>query len=39
MDKWYGLTMQDIRRLEDKTKDDLEKMIMEGEIRGTKGAE
>jgi len=39
MDKWYGMTMQDIRRLEDKTKDDLEKMIMEGEIRGTKGSD
>jgi len=39
MDKWFGMTMQDIRRLEDKTKEDLEKMIKEGEIRGTKGTE
>jgi len=35
MDKWYGMTMQDIRRLEDKTKEDLDKMIKEGSVRGT----
>lgn len=39
MDKWYGMTMADIRRLEDKTKEDLERMIREGEVRGTKVSE
>jgi len=36
MDKWYGMTMEDIRRLEDETKAELAKMIKEGEVRGTK---
>jgi len=39
MDKWFGMTMDDIRRLEDKTKEDLQRMIKEGEIRGTKVSE
>jgi hypothetical protein len=34
MDNWYGLTMEDIRALEDKTKDDLDKALKEGEVRG-----
>lgn len=35
MDKWYGMTMDDIRKLEDDTKADLERMIKEGEVKGT----
>jgi len=35
-DKWHGMTMQDIRALEDKTKDELEAQRKTGEVRGTK---
>lgn len=35
-DKWYGMTMDDIRALEDKTKDELEQQRQQGEVRGTK---
>jgi len=35
-DKWHGMTMDDIRALEDKTKEELEKQRMTGEVRGTK---
>ena len=35
-DKWYGMTMEDIRALEDKTKEELEKKRAEGEVCGTK---
>ncbi|CAH1801375.1 unnamed protein product [Owenia fusiformis] len=35
-DGWYGLTMEDIRALEDKTKDELDKAIKEGAVKGTK---
>jgi len=38
IDKWFGMTMDDIRLLEDKTKADLEKMRQEGEVRGTSQA-
>lgn len=34
LDKWYGMTMEDIRELEDKTKADLEEQIKQGEARG-----
>lgn len=34
MDRWYGLTMADIRAIEDKTKEELEKMRQQGEVRG-----
>ena len=34
-DKWYGMTMADIRELEDKTKRDLEEQRNTGEVRGT----
>ena len=34
MDKWYGLTMDDIRRLEDETKQELDEMRKAGDIRG-----
>jgi len=36
MDKWYGMTMEDIRALEDQTKEELESARQTGEIRGTK---
>ncbi|XP_071789497.1 phosphatidylinositol transfer protein beta isoform-like [Asterias amurensis] len=36
MDKWAGLTMADIRALEDETQAELDKMRKEGEVRGTK---
>lgn len=35
-DQWYGLTMDDIRALEDKTKEELDKQRQAGEVRGTK---
>jgi len=35
-DRWHGMTMADIRALEDKTKDELEKQRKSGEVRGTK---
>ncbi|XP_022901071.1 phosphatidylinositol transfer protein alpha isoform isoform X2 [Onthophagus taurus] len=34
MDKWHGLTMEDIRAIEDKTKEELEKLRQKGEVRG-----
>lgn len=34
MDRWYGLTMEDIRALEDKTKEELDKQRKVGEVRG-----
>lgn len=37
MDRWHGMTMDDIRRLEDKTKDELDSQRQQGEVRGTKG--
>ncbi|XP_055355627.1 phosphatidylinositol transfer protein alpha isoform-like [Paramacrobiotus metropolitanus] len=33
MDQWYGLTMDDIRRIEDETKADLDRQRHEGEVR------
>jgi hypothetical protein len=38
-DSWYGLTMDDIRRIEDKTKFELDKAREEGCVRGMKGEE
>jgi len=35
-DKWHGMTMEDIRALEDQTKEELEKKRAEGEVCGTK---
>ncbi|KFM78565.1 Phosphatidylinositol transfer protein alpha isoform, partial [Stegodyphus mimosarum] len=35
IDQWYGLTMADIRRMEEETKNALQAQIAEGEIRGT----
>jgi len=39
MDKWHGMTMDDIRALEDKTKRELDEERSKGEIRGTAGVE
>lgn len=36
MDQWYGLTMADIRRIEDEVKHELENKINKGEIVGMK---
>lgn len=36
IDRWYGLTMEDIRALEDKTKEDLDRQRQVGEVRGMK---
>ena len=34
IDKWHGLTIEDIRKIEDQTKLDLDKQRNEGEVRG-----
>ncbi|XP_018026264.1 phosphatidylinositol transfer protein alpha isoform [Hyalella azteca] len=34
IDRWHGLTMEDIRRLEDKTKEELSEQIVQGPVRG-----
>ena len=34
IDKWYGLTMADIREIEAKTKDDLNELRKKGDVRG-----
>lgn len=34
MDRWYGLTMEDIRALEDKTREELDRQRQQGEVRG-----
>ena len=36
MDNWYGMTMDEIRELEDKTKRELDEMRKAGSIRGMK---
>ncbi|PSN56764.1 Phosphatidylinositol transfer protein alpha isoform [Blattella germanica] len=36
MDRWHGLTMEDIRAIEDKTKEELDKQRNVGEVRGMK---
>jgi len=36
MDKWYGLTMADIRAMEEKTQKELEEQRKRGSIRGMK---
>jgi len=35
-DRWHGMTMDDIKALEDKTKKELEEQRKSGQIRGTK---
>lgn len=37
MDKWFGMSMADIRALEEQAKVELEEQIKQGEVRGTKG--
>uniref|UniRef100_V9L9B2 Phosphatidylinositol transfer protein, alpha n=1 Tax=Callorhinchus milii TaxID=7868 RepID=V9L9B2_CALMI len=34
MDKWFGLSMEDIRHMEDKTQRELEQIRQQGELRG-----
>ncbi|XP_066924136.1 phosphatidylinositol transfer protein alpha isoform-like [Clytia hemisphaerica] len=34
IDKWHGMTIEDIRVLEAKTKEDLDKMRVTGEVKG-----
>jgi len=36
IDKWHGLTIEDIRAIEDQTQEDLEKLRNTGEVRGTR---
>jgi hypothetical protein len=36
LDRWYGLTLQDIRNLEEQTKKDLDELRSKGDVRGTK---
>nr|XP_053645274.1 phosphatidylinositol transfer protein beta isoform-like isoform X1 [Cherax quadricarinatus] len=36
MDEWYGMTMDDIRQLEDATKEELDQQRQRGEVRGIK---
>ena len=38
-DKWHGMTMADIRALEEETKKELDEERGKGEIRGTAGLE
>jgi len=39
IDKWHGMTMEDIRALEEDTKKKLDEERAKGEIRGTVGLE
>ena len=34
IDKWFGMTMDDIRQLEEKTKEDLDEMRKDGPVKG-----
>lgn len=34
MDRWHGLTMDDIRAIEDKTKVELDRQRQIGQVRG-----
>ncbi|KAL1110597.1 hypothetical protein AAG570_008125, partial [Ranatra chinensis] len=36
IDRWYGLTMEDIRNIEEKTKEELDRQRNTGEVRGMK---
>lgn len=36
MDSWYGLTMDDIRAIEEKTKEELDKQRKSGDVKGMK---
>ncbi|CRK98825.1 CLUMA_CG012024, isoform A [Clunio marinus] len=37
IDQWHGLTMEDIRAIEEKTKEELDKQRQLGEVRGMRG--
>lgn len=37
MDQWYGLTIDEIREIEEKTKEELDKQRLFGEVRGMRG--
>lgn len=39
MDKWHGMTMDDIRRVEDKAQEELNDLRRQGSVRGTKNNE
>lgn len=39
IDRWYGMTMADIRKLEEQTKRELDEQRKKGTVRGTKGEE
>jgi len=36
MDRWHGLTMRDIREIEDRTKEELDRQRNTGQVRGMK---
>ncbi|XP_014247224.1 phosphatidylinositol transfer protein alpha isoform isoform X2 [Cimex lectularius] len=36
IDRWYGLTMEDIRAIEERTKEELDRQRNQGEVRGMK---
>merc|ERR1712136_300747 len=36
LDRWHGMTMQDIRRLEDETREELDRQRNQGAVRGMK---
>ncbi|KAL1453708.1 hypothetical protein WDU94_010024 [Cyamophila willieti] len=36
IDRWHDLTMEDIRRIEEETKKELDRQRLEGEVRGMK---
>uniref|UniRef100_A0A1B6CRP9 Phosphatidylinositol transfer protein N-terminal domain-containing protein n=1 Tax=Clastoptera arizonana TaxID=38151 RepID=A0A1B6CRP9_9HEMI len=37
VDRWHGLTMEDIRALEERTKEELDRQRNTGEVRGMRG--
>ncbi|KAM6986449.1 phosphatidylinositol transfer protein beta isoform-like [Aplochiton taeniatus] len=39
IDNWVGLTMEDIRRMEEETQRELEEMRQKGDVRGTSATE
>ena len=39
MDKWHGMTMEDIRALEEETKLELDEERAKGELKGTAALE
>lgn len=38
LDRWHGMTMKDIREIEEKTKKELDEQRNRGQVRGTQGA-